>query len=58
MADVAYIIVKNRDYLSNGPYQWLVQEDVVCGDNIAAFDEREHADRFIAWLNSPHREKE
>jgi hypothetical protein len=50
---VTYIIVKNRDYSLNGPYRWLIQEDAVAGDNIAAFDEREHAEEFLCLPNSP-----
>ena len=56
MADMQYIIVKNRNYAENGPFGWLIQEDMVGGDNIAAFDKREHANMFLAWLNSKEKE--
>ena len=46
-----YLVIKNRDYDEHGPFYWLVQEDLPGGDVIAGFDEREHADLFVAAIH-------
>jgi len=52
-----YIIIKNRNFDENGPFYWLVQEDMVGGDVIAGFDERDHASLFIAALHLSRKEE-
>lgn len=42
-----YIVVKNKNYEENGPFPFLVQEDIAGGDYIAAFDIRQDAEDYV-----------